>query len=97
MKIDKDTVEKVAHLARLKFNDVEKDAMVEGMNKMLSFVDKLNEVDTSNVEPLIYINDAVNVLREDDVEQSITQAQALQNAPKKDSDYIKVPTVIAKQ
>jgi aspartyl-tRNA(Asn)/glutamyl-tRNA(Gln) amidotransferase subunit C len=96
MVIDKETVGKVAHLARLEFNEEATEAIVADMNRMLSFVDKLNEVDTSNVEPLIYISKEVNVLREDDVEQEITQAQALKNAPKKDSDYFKVPKVIDK-
>jgi len=94
MKIDKVTVDKIAHLARLEFeNDEAKDAMVNDMNNMLGFIEKLNELDTSNVEPLIYMSDEVNVLREDDVQHDITQQEALKNAPKHDSDYFKVPKV----
>jgi len=96
MKIDKDTVEKIAHLARLEFNENEQEQIINDMNNMLTFVNKLNEVDTSNVEPLIYMSDEVNVLRDDEVKQEITQHEALKNAPKKDSDYIKVPKVIDK-
>lgn len=95
MKIDKETVDKIAHLARLEFeNDAAKEAMVKDMNNMLGFIGKLNELDTANVEPLIYMSEEVNVLREDVVKVVITQDEALKNAPKKDSDYFKVPKVI---
>ena len=94
MNIDKDTVDKIAHLARLEFEDKAKEEIIKDMNNMLAFVNKLNEVDTTGVEPLIYMSDEVNVLREDDVVQEITQEQALKNAPQKDSDYFKVPKVI---
>ena len=63
---------------------------------MLAFIEKLNELDTTNVEPLIYMSDEVNVMREDDVKTEITQDEALKNAPKHDSDYFKVPKVINK-
>lgn len=96
MKIDKETVDKIAHLARLEFQADEKESMIKDMNNMLAFVDKLNELDTSGVEPLIYMSDEVNVLREDEVKVEITQDEALKNAPKKDSDYFKVPKVIGK-
>jgi aspartyl-tRNA(Asn)/glutamyl-tRNA(Gln) amidotransferase subunit C len=95
-KINKDTVDKLAHLARLEFDNKSGEDMVKGLNDMLAFVDKLNELDTSNVEPLIYMTDETNVLREDEVKQTITQKQALQNAPQKDSDYFKVPKVVKK-
>jgi aspartyl-tRNA(Asn)/glutamyl-tRNA(Gln) amidotransferase subunit C len=96
MNIDKDTVDKIAHLARLEFDEKAKEEIVKDMNSMLAFVNKLNEVDTSGVEPMIYMSDEVNVLRADDVKQEITQEQALKNAPDKDSDYFKVPKVIDK-
>lgn len=93
-KIDIKTVDEVAHLARLEFNDEAKAEILNDMNRMLAFVDKLNELDTKNIEPLIYMTDEKNVLREDESEQTITQKEALKNAPKKDSDYFKVPKVI---
>jgi aspartyl-tRNA(Asn)/glutamyl-tRNA(Gln) amidotransferase subunit C len=96
MKIDKETVDKIAHLARLEFENESKEQIIKDMNNMLTFVEKLNELDTSNVAPLIYMSDEVNVLREDEVKQEITQDEALKNAPKKDSDYFKVPKVIDK-
>jgi len=94
MKIDKETVDKIAHLARLEFENEAKDAIVNDMNNMLGFIEKLNELDTANVEPLIYMSDEVNVLREDDVKHEITQQEALKNAPEHDSDYFKVPKVM---
>ncbi len=96
MKIDKETVDKIAHLARLEFESGAKDQIIKDMNNMLAFVEKLNEIDTSNIEPLIYMSDEVNVLREDVVKHEITQAEALKNAPKHDSDYFKVPKMIEK-
>lgn len=93
-KIDIKTVDEVAHLARLEFNDEAKAEILNDMNRMLAFVDKLNELDTENIEPLIYMTDEKNVLREDEPEQTITQKESLKNAPKKDSDYFKVPKVI---
>jgi aspartyl-tRNA(Asn)/glutamyl-tRNA(Gln) amidotransferase subunit C len=93
-KIDIKTVDEVAHLARLEFNEEGKQEILNDMNRMLAFVDKLNEVNTDGIEPLIYMTDEVNVLREDDAETSISQKEALKNAPKKDSDYFKVPKVI---
>ena len=96
MKIDNETVDKIAHLARLEFENEAKQEIIKDMNNMLSFIDKLNELDTQNIEPLIYMSDEVNVLREDDVRHEITQDEALKNAPKKDSDYFKVPKVLEK-
>lgn len=93
-KIDIKTVEEVAHLARLEFNEEGKAEILNDMNRMLAFVDKLNEMDTTNIEPLIYMTDERNVLREDEPKQTVTQKEALKNAPKKDSDYFKVPKVI---
>lgn len=95
-KIDYKTVDEVAHLARLEFDAAAKDEMVKDMNNMLAFVEKLNELDTTGVEPLIYMTDESNVLREDVVKETITQKEALLNAPKKDSDYFKAPKVIDK-
>lgn len=94
MKVDHKTVDEIAHLARLEFGAGAKDQIVNDMNRMLSFVEKLNELDTKGVEPLIYMTDESNVLREDVVAETITQKEALLNAPKKDSDYFKVAKVI---
>ena len=96
-KIDIKTVDEIAHLARLEFNDEAKGEILNDMNRMLAFVDKLNELNTDDVEPLIYMTDERSVLREDEVKATVTQKEALKNAPKKDSDYFKVPKVIDQQ
>ncbi len=93
-KIDIKTVEEVAHLARLEFTEEGKADILNDMNRMLAFVDKLNEMDTDGVESLIYMTDEKNVMREDESKDTLTQKEALKNAPKKDSDYFKVPKVI---
>ena len=92
--IDISTVDRIAALAKLEFNDKEKEAMAKDLGKIIGFMSKLNELDTTNVAPLIYMTDETNVLRQDLVKQDISQKEALFNAPKKDSDYIKVPKVI---
>ena len=97
MKIDGKTVDKLADLAKLEFDEASRDEIVNDLNRIVSFVEKLNEIDTSKVEPLIYLADTTNALRNDVVKQEITQQEALKNAPKRDSDYIKVPKVIDKK
>jgi len=96
MTIDKDTVDKVAHLARLELAEDEKQRLMQDMGKILDFMAKLNEVDTSGVEPLVYMTDEINVLREDVVKQEITHEEALLNAPKQDGNYFLVAKVIEK-
>ena len=94
MTIDKETVEKVAHLARLELAEDEKEKMIEDMSKLLGFMAKLNEIDTSGIEPLVYMTNEINVMREDVVKQEITHEEALQNAPKHDENYFLVAKVI---
>jgi aspartyl-tRNA(Asn)/glutamyl-tRNA(Gln) amidotransferase subunit C len=94
MTIDEETVDKIAHLARLELAGDEKQAMIADMNKILGFMDKLNEVDTSGIEPLVYMTSETKGLREDVVKQDITHEEALQNAPSHDADYFKVAKVI---
>ncbi|KAA3650268.1 MAG: Asp-tRNA(Asn)/Glu-tRNA(Gln) amidotransferase subunit GatC [Bacteroidetes bacterium] len=94
MGVDRKTVDRIAELARLEFNEAEKEEITNDMNKMLDFVDKLSEVNTDGVEPLVYMLDESTPLRPDVVKQEISQKEALKNAPQKDSDFIKVPKVI---
>jgi aspartyl-tRNA(Asn)/glutamyl-tRNA(Gln) amidotransferase subunit C len=96
MIIDEQTVDKVAHLARLQLAAGEKQEMIKDMNKILGFMDKLNEVDTTGVEPLVYMTDEVNVLRKDEVRQVIITEEALQNAPEHDGSHFLVAKVISK-
>ncbi len=96
MKITEEIVDHIAHLARLEFEGEKKEAIRKDMENIISFMDKLNEVPTDNVEPLIFMNDEFNKLREDVSEETITQREALKNAPKKDSDYYRIPKVLDK-
>jgi aspartyl-tRNA(Asn)/glutamyl-tRNA(Gln) amidotransferase subunit C len=96
MTIDKDTIDKVAHLARLELAEDEKEKLMGDMGKILDFMAKLNEIDTTGIEPLVYMTDEINVLREDVVKQEITHKEALQNAPKHDDNYFLVAKVIEK-
>ncbi len=97
MKIDEATLDRIAELARLDYSDpAARAAMLGDMERVLSFVEKLNEVDTTGVEPLIFMTDEVNTLRDDVAEVTITKQEALKNAPVKDSDYFKVPRVLDK-
>ena len=97
MAVDKKVVDDVAFLARLEFDANTKDEMVKDMNRMLTFVDKLNELNTDGIEPLVYMVDEVDVLREDVASNTVTQKEALKNAPQKDSDYFKVPKVVERK
>jgi len=89
-------VEKLAHLARLKFNEEEKLEIKTDLQRMISFVEKLNELNLDGVEPLLHLSDEVNVLREDEIKGSVSREDALKNAPLHDEEFIKVPKVIKK-
>lgn len=95
MNIDQETIAKIAHLARLEFNKEEAAAFGTDFNKILNWMEKLNELNTDSVEPLIHMSEEVNVLREDEVRHDITHEEALFNAPKKDSDYFRVPKFLS--
>lgn len=97
MEVNDELVDKVSKLAMLKFENEERTAIKEDMTKILAFVEKLNEIDTSNVEEMLYVNDEVNILRDDKVESQYTKDDALKNAPNADSDFIKVPKVLNKK
>lgn len=94
MEITDELVQRVAHLARLSFNEEELPRMRQDMQRMIAFVEKLNELDTTGVEPLIHMSTETNVLREDIEANTLTQEEALANAPSRDSDYFKVPKVL---
>jgi aspartyl-tRNA(Asn)/glutamyl-tRNA(Gln) amidotransferase subunit C len=96
MKANDELVDKLAELARLEFNKEEKEEIKKDLTNILQFVEKLNELDLSGVEPLVYITEEKNELRPDVVKPTITKQEALKNVPLKDSDYIKVPKVLKK-
>ena len=94
--IDDKLVADLSRLAKLKFDDSKAEKMKSDLDKIIGFVDKLSEIDTEGVEPLIYLSEEVNVLRTDEIKHEVSQENALKNAPQKDSDYFKVPTVLKK-
>ena len=96
MEVNNKLIRDIAKLSKLEFNKSSNDKMKKDLKKILAFVDKLNEIDTENIEPLIYLSEEKNILRPDHISKPLTQEQALENAPNKDSDYFKVPTVLKK-
>lgn len=96
MQVNDALVENLANLARLQFNSEEKEIIKKDLQRMIHFVDKLNELNTDGVEPLLHMTDAVNVLRNDEVQGSITREEGLKNAPDTDGVFFRVPKVIKK-
>ena len=94
MKIDRAQLDKIAHLARLEFNEESADKMMNDMTAIVQWVEKLNQVDTADVEPLTTMSFEINVTREDETKEPLSHDRALQNAPVKDSEYFRVPKVI---
>ncbi len=87
-------VEYIANLARLEFKEEEKEKFTEQFNRILEYIDKLNELDTTNVEPLYHVIDIKNVFREDIVKPSYPREEILKNAPSRTEYFFKVPKVI---
>ena len=96
MKIDDEMIEKISRLARLEFGPEDKEKIRKDLEQILTFVGKLNEIDTENVDPLIYLSENRDVLREDKTIPTIGNEEALLNAPEKDGFFFKVPKVIKK-
>ena len=94
MKIDKDSLIKIAHLARLNIRSGEETTLLNSMDSVLSWMEQLNEVDTEGVEPLTHMMDEENIWRNDESSNTLTREEALSNAPAKNSAYIMVPKVI---
>jgi aspartyl-tRNA(Asn)/glutamyl-tRNA(Gln) amidotransferase subunit C len=96
MEVTDALIENLAHLARLEFDEQEKFSLKKDLQRMIAFVEKLKEVDTSDTAPLLHMTDAVNVYREDEVKGSMQKETALLNASSADHNYFKVPKVIKK-
>ena len=94
MKITEKKIEELAHLARLEFDQDKAQVIKADLERILEFCEKLNEVDTEGVEPLVYLSDRVNNLRTDIPVEPLKRETALKNAPNSDSDFFKVPKVI---
>ena len=96
MKLSKEEIEKLAHLARLEFADNELEQMKADLEKILAFVGRIDALNLEDVEPLIYMNKEVDKLRADEAVLELTKEDALKNAPDRDSDYFRVPKVLKK-
>jgi aspartyl-tRNA(Asn)/glutamyl-tRNA(Gln) amidotransferase subunit C len=94
MSVSPDEVRRLARLARLEFSDEEITRLQRELSRVLDYVDKLNEADTSGVPPMSHVLDLTNVVREDRLEARIGRDEALRNAPDTDGTYFRVPKVI---
>ncbi len=94
MKIDKDSIKKIAHLARLEFDEKGAEKIAKDMSQILDWVEKLDEIDTSGTEPLTTMSSEINDMREDKVANQLSQADGLKNAPAHDEVYFRVPKVL---
>ncbi len=94
MKIDKNTINKIASLSRIKLDDKESADYIKDLNSILDWVDQLNEVNTDNVEPLSNISSAVLVKRDDIAKDTNSSEEVLENAPDKLEGFFAVPKVV---
>ena len=94
MEVTSALVDKLAHLSRLEFNTVDKEEIKNDLQRMISFVEKLDELDLEGTEPLLHMSANVNVLRDDEVKGSVSREEALKNAPAHDDKFFMVPKVI---
>jgi aspartyl-tRNA(Asn)/glutamyl-tRNA(Gln) amidotransferase subunit C len=96
MEINSSLIDQLAHLSRLRFDHSENESIRNDLEKMVVFVEKLREVPTEGVQPLLHIGKSTNVLREDIISGMVTREEGLRNAPQADAAFFKVPTVIRK-
>lgn len=96
MQVNDALIEKLSRLAMLDFDAGEREEIKADLEKMIGFVDKLKELDTDGVEPLLHISGEVNVLRDDAPGHALTRDEALQNAPLHQDGFFLVPKVIKK-
>lgn len=94
MSVTREDVDYIANLARLQLSDEETKSLAGDMNQILEYMETLEEVDTSEVEPLEHVIDLEYRLRADKAEEPMSHEDALKNAPDADSDYFRVPKVI---
>ena len=96
MEVNDELIDNLSNLARLEFNTVEKEAVKHDLQRMIQFVEKLGELDTTGVEPLLHMSPEINVLRDDSIAGSVSREEALAGAPATDGRYFEVPKVIRK-
>ena len=96
MKITDHEVQNLAHLSRLELNKSESAEMKKDLSKILDFIASIEEIDIKNIEPLVYMTDSENVLRDDIVSSELSLEKAMKNNPDQGSNYFIVPKVIDK-
>ncbi|CAD7781624.1 MAG: Glutamyl-tRNA(Gln) amidotransferase subunit C [Candidatus Methanoperedenaceae archaeon GB50] len=94
MKITKKEVAHIAELARLSFSGKEMELFTEQLNQILVYMEKLNEIDTSEIKPTYHALDLINVFRDDQIEPSLSTQKVLFNVPQSDKDMVTVPRII---
>jgi aspartyl-tRNA(Asn)/glutamyl-tRNA(Gln) amidotransferase subunit C len=94
VKITRETIEHVANLARLNLSESEKEKLTSEMGSILTYVDKLNELDTKSIQPTSHVLPVKNVFREDKTEKSFEREKILSNAPSQEDGCFKVPKVV---
>ena len=96
MEVNDALIDNLASLARLHFSEGEKQEIKSDLQRMIEFIDKLNELNTDGVEPVLHMSDSTNVFREDEIQGSVSREEGLKNAPATDGIFFKVPKVIKK-
>ncbi len=94
VELNEKLIQDLAHLSRLQLDGEKASAMQKDLQDILTWIEKLDELDTENIEPLTHISSELNVMRSDQLDSSFTHEQALKNAPSKDASYFRVPKVI---
>ncbi len=93
-RISEDQVKHVAHLARLAINEEEAQMLTDQLDKIITYAEQLNELNTDNVEPTSHVLEIKNVMREDRAEKGLTREEVLKNAPEHQDGQIKVPGIM---
>jgi len=96
MQVDDALIDKLSRLAMLDFDETERSEIKADLEKMIGFVDKLKELDTTGIEPLLHISSEINVLRDDTAGNMLSKEEALRNAPLHNENFFLVPKVIKK-
>lgn len=94
MQVDEQLISRLEHLSRLQLTNEERTSIKGELENILAMVEKLQEVEVEGIEPLVYVNEAVNRLRKDEITNQVSREAAVQNAPTTDGTYFQVPKVI---
>ncbi len=87
-------IEQIVMLARLELTEEEKKLFSKQIGSIIEYIDKLNELDTANVDPTAHVLPMKNVFRDDELKPSLCKDKALQNAPNRINDFYRVPRII---